>query len=1357
MTQLRGRVRAACAAMLAVLLAFGAAPAAPAAAAPSAPAPHTVGYDHYSLTVDGKRTYLWGAEFHYWRLPSPSLWRDVLQKMKASGFNAVSIYFDWAYHSPAPGRYDFSGIRDIDLVLKMAQEAGLYVVARPGPYINAETDSGGFPAWVDQLKGRSRSSDADFQAASDEWLTAVDKILAKHLYTKGTGPIILYQIENEYGVNTDAAYMAHTEQLVRSHGIDVPLTHNHCCGTSTWATGTGAVDLTGRDSYPQNFNCSNPTVWHGVDTLPRYRDDTPIYAPEYQGGAFDPWGGPGYEKCRQLTGPDFENVFYKNNIASGATMQSFYMTYGGTSWGWLADPGVVYTSYDYGAAIAETRQLTTKYDELKRIGYFVGAVQPLTKTDAFAATPPTNPSIIERGRLNPDDGTQFLTLRHTDATSTATDDTHIAVDLAARTTYTWDDADAPLTYEGSWGHAGSEVNWTAGDYKTTESYSDVAGDSVSVPFTGTAVRWISSRDSNHGIADVYLDGTKVATVDTYGSAKATQQVFYDARGLTDGPHTLKIVATGTKNAAAAGTFVVVDAIDLPPAGATLYPSVPQQAGTAITLAGRQSKIIVANYALGSQRLVYSTSEIMTHARIGARDVALLYGGNGQAGETVLRYAAQPSVSVLSGDVQSTWDAARGDLRLNYTHSGLARVLVTPAGGGTPLLLLLTTDSQAATFWRYETSAGPVLVRGPSLVRTAEVTGGDLRLTGDTKETSPLEVFAPPGVKTVRWNGTPAGASLAGPKPVTLPALTGWRYHEEAPEAAAGFDDSAWAVADHLTTDNPTVPAVPPVLYTDDYGFHHGDVWYRARFRGTPAQTGVNLNAITGRAGVYSAWLNGVYLGSSANGGGSTVLPFPAGALRAGADNVLAVLVENMGHNQDGSANDANKEPRGLTAASVVGAPLTSLTWRLQGNAGGEQPVDAARGMQNVTGLYGQRAGWSLPGYPDGGWKAVSLPHTTGKAGVGWYRTTVNPRLPAGQDTSVGIRIDDDAARRYRAQIYVNGWNLGRYINDLGPQHSFPIPNGILRTNGVNTIAIAAWGVDKAAGLGKVSLESYGTSASSLTVDDVASPGYTPATYPAAAPATATLTMAAPDTAKATQEVVTWFAVPKGQAAASRISVKMTVPSGWTAIPRTPPASPGIPAGGTFGVRWVVKAPAGTLPAASFLRATARFTQAGRQRSVTDTRAVRSTPQAPTADAFVSDLPFLSATNGWGPVERDKSNGENAAGDGRTITIGGTTYAKGLGAHADSTVAVYLGGRCSSFTAVAGVDDEVGNGGTVRFHVLADGVERYASPVQTGAAATGTAVTVNTTGAQQLDLVVDDGGDGNGQDHADWAAAKLTCA
>ena len=1365
----RRRIAGLCAAgLIAGLLAGAPAGAAHAAGPATVEAPaataHTVTYDDYSFLLDGRRTYLWAGEFHYYRLPSPDLWRDVLTKMKAGGFNAVSLYFDWAYHSPRPGVYDFSGVRDVDKLLTMAEDAGLYVIARPGPYINAEVDSGGFPGWLNQQPGRARSSAPDYLAASDEWLTRIDEILARHQFTNGSGSVITYQVENEFynGSTAGRDYLTHLEQKARADGITVPLVGNH---NNTFNTGAGALDVDMPDGYPQGFNCSNPTRWNGVGSLSWAKSPgKPLGIGEFQGGAFDPWGGPGYDKCRQLTGPEFEKVFYKHNIAEGVTQQSFYMTYGGTSWGWQADPSQVYTSYDYGAPITEARGLGAKFDEDKRIGYFTAAVAPLAKTDPLATPPPTSVAIVDTARINPDDGTQFHVLRHGDSTSTATDSTHVSLDLNATAGYTYDDIDAVLSYTGTWEHHGSDVDYTGGDYRRTESFSRTAGDSVTIPFTGTAVRWISSKDPSHGIADVYLDDVKVATVDGYAGSKVNQQVFYETSGLAAGPHTLRIVVTGTANPAANSPFVVVDAIDVPTTETTAdrYPSVPQEPGTALTFAGRDSKILVANYQLGEQRLRYSTSEIMTDQQIGGRDVALLYGRAGQAGETVLRYAAEPQVTVLDGDVKSTWDGARGDLRLNYSHTGLARVLIT--GGPRPLLLLLATDEVAATFWTQQTPSGPILVRGPYLVRGATSDGPALGLTGDTAKAGDLEVFGT--ATTITWNGRPvktiattSGSRLGqvgGPATGTLPELT-WTRSAESPEAQPAFDDSGWKVADRTTTTSTTSPATLPVLFADDYGFHYGDVWYRGRFRADGTETGVNLSAVTGRAGVFSAWLNGQFLGSSSSGQGR--FSFPAGALRTGADNVLSVLVENMGHNEDYNGGDSHKEARGLTGAALVGAPLRAVTWRLQGNRGGETPIDAVRGPMNNGGLYGERAGWSLPGFPDQKWATVSLPSTDPTPGVSWYRTTTRLDLPKGSDTSVGIRIDDDPSRHYRAEIFVNGWQLGRYVNDVGPQHSFPIPNGILKPNGANTIAIAVWNTDATSGgLGKISLESYGSQASSLRVSTVAAPGYDPRRYAIPAAPRAAVSLATPNTVQGGQtvDVSATVSVPAGAPAATEVGNALTVPAGWTATPTGPTTVARIAAGASATVGWRVAVPAGATPNASLVSARTQYRQGGRARTVADSRVLRGVPAAPTADTAVSALPFLSATNGWGPVERDTSNGEASAGDGRTITINGTTYASGLGVHANGDVALYLDGHCSRLTAVAGVDDEVGNAGSVTFTVLADGRSLLTTSTVTGAAAA-VPVDVDVTGATIVELIVGDGGNGNGSDHADWADAHLTCS
>ena len=324
------------------------------------------------MQVDGKPLYLWGAEFHYFRLPSPDAWRDVLQKIKAGGFNAVSLYFDWGYHSAKPGAYDFTGIRDVERLLDEAERAGLYVIARPGPYINAEVSGGGMPAWRKTQAGVNRTSEPEYMEAAREWMSRINPIIARHQLTRGTGTVILYQVENEYqGGRHDADYMQTLIDWARQDGIDVPTFVNDGGANKNWVSGKGAPDIYGFDAYPQGFDCKDPDTWKNLPDysyVNEWKPESPLIIPEAQGGAFDPWGGTGYQDCAKLTGTDFTRVFSKMNIAAGVSGQSFYMTYGGTNWGWLADPNAVYTSYDYGAPINESRQLTDKYQEFKRLG-----------------------------------------------------------------------------------------------------------------------------------------------------------------------------------------------------------------------------------------------------------------------------------------------------------------------------------------------------------------------------------------------------------------------------------------------------------------------------------------------------------------------------------------------------------------------------------------------------------------------------------------------------------------------------------------------------------------------------------------------------------------------------------------------------------------------------------------------------------------------------------------------------------------------------------------------------------------------------------------------------------------------------
>ncbi|MGA6162135.1 glycoside hydrolase family 97 catalytic domain-containing protein [Amycolatopsis magusensis] len=149
------------------------------------------------------------------------------------------------------------------------------------------------------------------------------------------------------------------------------------------------------------------------------------------------------------------------------------------------------------------------------------------------------------------------------------------------------------------------------------------------------------------------------------------------------------------------------------------------------------------------------------------------------------------------------------------------------------------------------------------------------------------------------------------------------------------------------------------------------------------------------------------------------------------------------------------------------------------------------------------------------------------------------------------------------------------------------------------------------------------------------------------------------------------------------------------------------------------------------------------------------PPVPADGASVSELPFVSATNGWGPVERDRSNNDQAAGDGNPLTIGGVTYAKGLGTHAASEVTVYLGRGCESFTALVGLDDETTEPGSAAFQLLGDGKVLAETPGLRGGSPA-VALSAEVTGVRMLTLRTTDGGDGKNHDHTDWAEPRLRC-
>ncbi|MEW2521998.1 NPCBM/NEW2 domain-containing protein [Actinacidiphila alni] len=240
--------------------------------------------------------------------------------------------------------------------------------------------------------------------------------------------------------------------------------------------------------------------------------------------------------------------------------------------------------------------------------------------------------------------------------------------------------------------------------------------------------------------------------------------------------------------------------------------------------------------------------------------------------------------------------------------------------------------------------------------------------------------------------------------------------------------------------------------------------------------------------------------------------------------------------------------------------------------------------------------------------------------------------------------------------------------------------------------------------------------------------------------------------------ISTYATDLGTLPAAEVKVKLTAPDGWSLRAKGGTGTLLLPGGRTFSTPWTVGVPADAQPGSYPVSGTVSYRSltSGKKLTVPLIGSVTVKVPPPSGTSYLSDLPWTSSTNGWGPVERDRSNGETGASDGNPITLGGTVYTKGLGVHAPSSISYYLGGKCSTVTATVGVDDEKNGKGSVEFTVTADGTTVADSGVVTNPMG-GKPITADVTGAQNVTLAVSDGGDGNDSDHADWADAKLTCS
>lgn len=311
-----------------------------------------------AFLLNGKPFVVKAAELHYPRIPRP-YWEQRIQLCKALGMNTICLYTFWNAHEPEPGKFDFSGQNDLREFIKLCAKNDMKVILRPGPYVCAEWEMGGLPWWLLKKKDiRLREADPYFLQRVDMFQKEVAEQVADLTITHG-GPIIMVQVENEYGsYGTDKGYVGRIRDMLRRHfGPEVTLFQ---CDWSSNFLNNGLDDLV----WTLNFG-TGADIDSQFAPLKEARPHTPLMCSEFWSGWFDKWG------AAHETRPADDMIAGIDEMLSKGISFSLYMTHGGTNWGHWAganSPGFApdVTSYDYDAPISESGQITPKYLKLRK-------------------------------------------------------------------------------------------------------------------------------------------------------------------------------------------------------------------------------------------------------------------------------------------------------------------------------------------------------------------------------------------------------------------------------------------------------------------------------------------------------------------------------------------------------------------------------------------------------------------------------------------------------------------------------------------------------------------------------------------------------------------------------------------------------------------------------------------------------------------------------------------------------------------------------------------------------------------------------------------------------------------------------
>ncbi|HTN19731.1 MAG TPA: beta-galactosidase [Pelobium sp.] len=402
--------------------------------APISLLPHSerISFDSACLTIDGKDTFIYSGAFHYFRCPK-ELWRDRFQKIKEADFNTVETYTPWNWHerSMPDSPDDFSKIeklQDLDEWLTMAEEFGLNIIVRPGPYICAEWDNGGFPLWLSALKtpvkplhtnGWMRSDDPIFLMWTKHWFDVVCPVIAKHQITRkepGKPGVILLQLENEYDAADypDQVKINQIKELAlfaQAGAIDVPFI---TCWTKQvrGSTDPGLRGIFDCCNFYPRWNVSKE-LGREIPKLRREQPDAPLATTELQGGWLSVVGGKLSDKQDGLTAAQIQNItLYAWQM--GETITNYYMLFGGTNfddWGGYN----ITTTYDYDAPIREHGGIDMRYQSVRALGQMIREHgDKLVRAQPVEIDSKTNSSDVTVVERQASDGSRYFFIRTDD-------------------------------------------------------------------------------------------------------------------------------------------------------------------------------------------------------------------------------------------------------------------------------------------------------------------------------------------------------------------------------------------------------------------------------------------------------------------------------------------------------------------------------------------------------------------------------------------------------------------------------------------------------------------------------------------------------------------------------------------------------------------------------------------------------------------------------------------------------------------------------------------------------------------------------------------------------------------------------